>query len=79
MTVVSITELRRRLPELLGRVEDGGEVRVTRRGKLVARIQPAEDARTEAQATLARLRERAVIGDVESPIDADWEAHRAGP
>ena len=35
---VSVADLRRRLAEVLDTVEDGGEVRVTRRGKGVARV-----------------------------------------
>ena len=70
--VVGISELRRNLPAFLERVLKGEEVQVTRRGKVVARITPATGVRGETRAALKRLRSSARVGDVESPIDAEW-------
>ena len=79
MTIVNITELRRNLPRLLDRVEAGESVAITRRGKLIARIEATTDARTAARAALRAARAHARVGDVETPIDVDWEAAVARP
>lgn len=77
MASVSMAELRSRLAHYLDRVQNGEEVLVTRRGRAVAVLKPHRDSRKEAKARLRMLRKRARIGDVESPIGADWEATRA--
>ena len=42
MTTVGVREAKARLGELVTEVEGGGEVLITRRGKLVARLIPLE-------------------------------------
>jgi prevent-host-death family protein len=73
MIRVNVTELRNNLPFFLSRVSAGEEVQVTRRGKVIARISPVV-AREEARRELEELRKNARINDVESPLDAVWEA-----
>jgi prevent-host-death family protein len=72
MTEATITELRKHLQRYLARVARGEEVRITRRGQLIARVVGCPDSQTEAREALAALRARAVVGDVTAPIDADW-------
>jgi prevent-host-death family protein len=74
MNPINITELRRHLPEYIARAETGEEILVTRRGEVVARLVAAGDRRARAREQLARLRAGAVVGDVVSPVAADWEA-----
>jgi prevent-host-death family protein len=74
VTEVSITELRSNLPAWIDRVVRGEALRVTRRGRVVARIEPSDDHRTAAREELTRLRQVARVGDVESPVDAAWES-----
>jgi prevent-host-death family protein len=74
MIDVSVSELRRLLPEYLTRAARGTPVRVTRRGRVIAVIVPPGEVRAGAREALARLRRQAVIGDVESPIDTRWAA-----
>ena len=76
MHTVNITERRSHLPEYIERAAGGEEITVTRRGEAVVRLVAVGDRRAEAKAALARLRERALVGDVASPVDADWEAAR---
>jgi prevent-host-death family protein len=54
--------------------ESGEEIIVTKRGKPVARVVPAE---TETEASIrARLRGSIVYqGDLISPLDEEWEAN----
>lgn len=74
MTEATITELRKHLQRYLARVARGEEVRITRRGEVIARVVGCPDERTEARAALVALRARAVVGDVVAPITADWSA-----
>ncbi len=76
MLEVNVSKLRSHLPEYLARAESGEEILVTRRGRVVARLTAVRDAHAEAKERLAVLREHARVGDVISPIYADWEAAR---
>ena len=76
MPRVNITELRSHLPDYIARAAAGEEIMVTRRGEPIVRLVPAEDRRTAAKEQLARLRAEAMVGDVVSPLDADWDAAR---
>lgn len=73
---VSITELRRSLARLMKRVGAGDELVITSRGRPVARLIPAVDARAAARERLQSLRARCRVGDVEAPIDARWASGR---
>jgi prevent-host-death family protein len=73
---VNITELRQNLPTLIERVRKGQELRVTVRGRVVARIVPDRDDREAARAFLASLRGRCRIGDIISPSGDAWDAER---
>lgn len=73
MIEVNVTDLRSRLPEFLDRANRGEEVRVTRRGKVIARLMPPSDRRRAARLELEVLRSEATIGDVESPLGEQWE------
>jgi prevent-host-death family protein len=76
MDEINITELRQNLPAYIDKVRRGGQVDVTVRGKVVARIVPVTDERAAARARLVALRARARLGDVVTPVDEDWEAAR---
>ncbi len=76
MLEVKVSDLRTHLPEYLDRAESGEEILVTRRGRVVARLTSARDARARAKEQLAALRDQAHVGDVLSPIEADWEVSR---
>ena len=60
MREVGAFEAKTKLGELLAAVEAGEEVRITRRGRPVARLVPdrGEDARREALAALEAMRAR---------------------
>jgi prevent-host-death family protein len=53
---VSVRELKNRLSEYLRRVESGENVTVTRRGRVIAALVPAEPASDPEAASLERLR-----------------------
>jgi prevent-host-death family protein len=76
MLEVSVTDLRSHLPEYLRRASAGEEVRITSRGRVIASLVPARDAREEARAALAALRPTAHVGDVVSPTGEPWGAEQ---
>ncbi|WP_373508848.1 hypothetical protein [Thiocapsa sp.] len=47
---------------------------VTRRGEAVVRLVPVKDRRAAAKEQLARLSTCALVGDVVSPVETDWNA-----
>ncbi len=78
MEKISVTAFRKHVPDYLGRVQKGEDIALTSRGKVIARIVPATDERKAAREQLAALRNTAIhIGDVVSPLEAEWEASRA--
>jgi prevent-host-death family protein len=68
MQDVNITELRQNLPAYLEQVRKGKELRITVRGKVVARLVPSEDEAAAARKRLAALRK-----------SVQWEAERGDP
>jgi prevent-host-death family protein len=74
MTRVGVAELRKHLPEWLDKVAAGDEVLVVRRGRPLVRLTAAEDAVAAARRSLAGIRGTAKVGDVETPLEVDWEA-----
>jgi prevent-host-death family protein len=73
MIQVSVTELRQHLPAYLKRVEAGEEIRITSRGRVVARIQPEQDPAEEARLWLENLRGSVALADVVRPLeDLEW-------
>jgi prevent-host-death family protein len=73
MIEVNVTDLRSRLPEFLDRANRGEVVKVTRRGKVIARLVPPSDRRRAARRELELLRAEAIIGDVETPLGEPWD------
>ena len=75
MPEVNVTELRQRLPYYLKQVEKGMELRITSRGKAIAKIVPEEDAVEAARKRLMSLRGTMITGDIQEPVaDAEWTA-----
>ncbi len=72
MREVNITELRAHLPSYLRQVAEGEEIRVTQRGRVIARIVPDQSQRAQARAALAELSKSARIGDVDLPVAEAW-------
>ena len=73
---VNVAELRRNLPKYLGVAQDGGEIEVTSRGRLIARIVPGGDRQQEARSRLVAARKRCKVGDVLSPLGVKWSAEQ---
>jgi prevent-host-death family protein len=65
---VNITELQQHLSVYLKKVQEGEEIQVTARGKIIARIVPVSPnaRKEEAMRRLIELRATAFVGDIES-------------
>jgi prevent-host-death family protein len=74
MLNIGISEFRANLNAVLKKVQQGEIVCLTARGVEVARLMPPHLAQALARQELELLRQSAVIGDVLSPIDENWEA-----
>jgi prevent-host-death family protein len=76
MKSINVTELRAHLPKYLANAQHGKEILVTSHGQVIARIVPPSDVRNQAMEQLKLLRKHAKVGDVISPIDAQWDAEK---
>jgi prevent-host-death family protein len=76
MAEVGAFEAKNKLSALLDRVEQGEEIVITRHGRPVARLIPANASidRSQAQAALQRMRDRAVQAGIGA---FDWETLKA--
>jgi prevent-host-death family protein len=76
MTEVGAFEAKNKLSALLDQVEQGEEIVITRHGRPVARLVPANRGidRGQAQAALQRMRDRAKRAGL-GPLD--WETLKA--
>ncbi len=73
MEKVAVSEFRANLVSFLKRVERGEVLALTSRGHEVAKIIPPDNKTENAKDALKKLRKTALIGDVLSPIENEWE------
>ena len=74
MKNVSISEFRANLLKYLTLVQQGEEINVTSKGNLMATLTPPVSQQNAARAKLEKLAKTAVIHDVISPIEDEWDA-----
>lgn len=73
MLSINVTEFRKHLPAYLKRIQEGDEIQLTNRGKVIARIVPEKDEAEAARKRLEAIRGTAIVGDIISPIeDLEW-------
>ena len=77
MTSVAISEFRANMSAILQQVRNGEIISLTQRGAEIARLVPPDFVQIAAQQRLEELRKTAVIGDVLSPIDEEWEVMKS--
>ena len=73
MIQVNISEFRTNLLKYLKSVQHGEQINVASKGKLLATVIPPVDQRYAAKARLVKLAQTAIIHDVVSPLDIDWD------
>jgi len=71
---IGISTLRENLSVFLKKVQQGQVVTITSRGHEMAKLVPVEDKKEKSRKLLRKLAKNAVIGDILSPIDDEWEA-----
>jgi prevent-host-death family protein len=74
MQSIAVSEFRANLMETLRKIERGAVIIITSRGREIARLMPPKTSMEEAREKLQKLRQTAIIKDVLSPVDAEWEA-----
>lgn len=74
MLHIGVSEFRTNMNSVLQQVQSGEIVSLLLRGKEIAKIVPTDFAQITARQELASLREHAVVGDVITPIDEEWNA-----
>ena len=74
MQEVGISAFRENLLSYLKQVESGEEILVISKGHVLARIVPPVNPLAHARQELAKLRQKAYVGDVISPVDIQWDA-----
>jgi prevent-host-death family protein len=75
MKYVSAAEFKAKCLKLMDEVQATGEaITVTKRGKPVVTVKPSEDKAKPRQLFGAMKGTFTVHGDIESPLDPDWEA-----
>ena len=78
MTEIGVFDAKNKLSELLDRVAQGEEVVITRRGKRVAKLVPAEGGRDREKAREAARRLRQLAKEMNlGPFDwEEWKRYR---
>lgn len=74
MEKVAVSRLRENLTVFLKKVQNGQSITITSRGHDLAKLVPLEDGMKKSRKKLKQLGKTAVIGDVLSPVDEQWEA-----
>jgi len=74
MKRVSISELRANLLKYLTLVQQGEQISVTSKGRVLATLNSPVSQQDAAKAKLGKLAETAVIHDVISPVEDSWDA-----
>lgn len=73
MKSVTISEFRANLLTYLKIVQHGGKISVTSKGAALATLTPPISQHDMAKQKLKKLAKTAIIDDVLSPVEADWE------
>ena len=76
MESIAVSDLRTQLMSILGKVERGETMAVTRRGKMIATLTPPLNSKQMAKNELRHCAESAYIGDILSPIEEEWDADK---
>jgi prevent-host-death family protein len=73
MKKIAVSTLRENLSVYLKKVQNGQTITITTRGREMAILVPVKNKRKQSTKILQDLGKSAVIGDIVSPIEEDWE------
>ena len=74
MQTINISDFRANLLKQLERANSGEQLTVTSNGKLLATITPPQNKMELAKKTLKALGANAIVHDVVSPTESEWDA-----
>ena len=73
MNTIPVSDLRANLMKVLKEIEHGSIMDITSRGKVIAKLVPPDYSQKLAKQRLKEISKHAVLGDILSPIDTQWE------
>lgn len=76
MKTICISDLRKNLQSCIKKAAEGETLTITWRGKKLAMIVPVKKERNDTATILRSLRKNAVIGDILSPIEENWDLEK---
>lgn len=74
MEKINVSTLRENLAAYINKAKSGQGISITLHGHEVVRLVPAEKKQEKSKLKLKKLRKTAVMDDILSPIDDDWDA-----
>jgi prevent-host-death family protein len=73
MDTIQVSKLRANLMKVIKEIKQGSTINITSRGKVVAKLVPPGNNRERVKNKLKEISKSAVLKDIISPIEADWE------
>jgi len=73
MEKINVSTLRENLSAFISKAQKGQVITITSHGHELAMLVPAEDKRNTSKKKLKELGKNAIIGDIVSPVDGNWE------
>ncbi len=74
MEKINVSTLRENLSAFISKAQQGRVITITSHGHELAMLVPVENKRNKSKKKLKELGKHAIIGDILSPVDDDWEA-----
>jgi prevent-host-death family protein len=74
MESIGVSKLRENMVLFLSKVQQGESIAITSRGTEIAMLIPIKNKKEVSRNALKQLRKTAIVGDVVSPIEEEWEA-----
>ena len=74
MESIGVSKLRENMVLFLNKVQRGESITITSRGTEIAMLIPIKKKEELSRKALKQLRKTAVVGDVVSPIEEEWNA-----
>jgi len=73
---IAVSNFRAKIMSVLKEVENGSSIKITSRGKIVAKLVPSDFTKTSAKQKLIEIGKKAKILDIISPIDEVWNSDK---
>ncbi|MCF6269689.1 MAG: type II toxin-antitoxin system prevent-host-death family antitoxin [Melioribacteraceae bacterium] len=74
METIAVSNLRAKIMTILKKVENGSIIKITSRGKIVAKLVPPDFTKKRAEQKLIEIGESAKFIDITSPIEEVWNS-----